>query len=90
MAMPGRVEAAGAYLYFANHLRNPPPSFDGQRAEAVDLTAAEQKTYDAAIEVLRKYFEGEADFGDQATWATARADVPDDNPEAKPTASAAK
>ena len=63
MPIPPQVAAAQDYLRFAEQLRNPPPSFDGQsRDSSRDLTPKEQAVYDAALEVLRLYFQGEQDY----------------------------
>lgn len=56
-SMPPRITAALDYLRFAEGLRNPPARFDGQAPEARELGPAEQKVYDAALGVLKRYFE---------------------------------
>ena len=71
MPVPGRVDAAMSYLRFAEDLKNPPPRFDGQRIEPQDLSDSEQATRDAALDVLRRYFTGEAHFGDDPPLAVA-------------------
>lgn len=62
--VPGKVEAAQQYLYFAANQMSPPPAYDGGRSEPRDLSEAERRVYDAALEVLRLYFAGESDFAD--------------------------
>lgn len=64
MSIPGRIEAALAYLKFADSLRNPYPAFDGCGQEARDLTAPESKVETAALKLLQDYFDCVADFGD--------------------------
>lgn len=54
--IPPRVDAAQKYLWYAECLRNPAPSFDGMRREARDLEPKEQRVYDEALEVLLRYF----------------------------------
>lgn len=73
MSQPGRVDAALEFIRHANEVRNPRPNFDGMKPESRDLTPQEEAVESAALEVLRRYFTGEANFGDHAPTATAPA-----------------
>lgn len=70
MPIPGRVDAALSFLYHAERVENPSPDFDGNRHEARDLSAREQKVQTAALDVLLDYFECKADFGDDPKFFT--------------------
>lgn len=54
--IPGKVQAAQQYLFYAQQIRNPPPAFDGCRSESQDWTRLEATTYEAALRVLLDYF----------------------------------
>lgn len=72
LQVPCRVRAAQDYLHFAQslramHLHSQGPTLPGdspKEIELVSLTSKEQATYDAALEVLIRYFNGEMDYGD--------------------------
>lgn len=72
--VPPRVAAAQEYLRFAEQLRNPSPMFEMHRVEPRDLTIAEQKVYNDALEVLRTYFNGECNYGDSSVMPTQPGD----------------
>lgn len=65
MSLPNRVEAAIQFLRWSRDERNPPPNFDGMRAEGRDLSKNEQAAHDMAVEVFRKYLSGEEAYADQ-------------------------
>lgn len=64
MPIPGRPELAMQYLWHAERIKNPPPAFDGCKIEPRELSTAEAKVEAAALDVLLRYFECRADFGD--------------------------
>lgn len=64
--VPGRVEAAQGYLYFAAGRMDGgvPGALPGDAPrDGRDLSKKEQATYDAALDCLLLYFRGEMDFG---------------------------
>lgn len=62
--IPGRIQAVLAYLHYAQERRYPRPQFEGQTPEAVELIGPEQVCYEAALELLTRYFRGEVQFAD--------------------------
>jgi len=66
---PPRVQAAQHYLQYAHQVRTGgnflgmPMNGDAPREE-FDLSRKEQAAYDAALNVMIQYFNGEQDFGE--------------------------
>jgi hypothetical protein len=61
MILPAKVVAAQNFAGYALAVRMPD---GGVSHERLPLSAREQATYDAALDVLQQYFRGEMDFGD--------------------------
>lgn len=59
--VPGRIEAALRYLYFANDIRTGPCREFA--AQGRGLTALEKRTYDSALHLMNQFFQGEVDAG---------------------------
>jgi hypothetical protein len=62
--LPPRATAAMSFVTQMNNKSYRAPGFDGGSGTVAELTDAEQAAYNAAVELLRNYFNGEVDLGD--------------------------
>lgn len=78
--MHPKISAALDFLRFCDQRENPPACFDGVRSESKELSDRESRAYDAAVELLRKYFSGEVDldsvYGSRQKPSSGGSDVP--------------
>ncbi len=83
--VPPRVEAAQNFLHYANGIRNPcnnvMPTTGDTPSAGGELNPREMAAYNAALNVLTQYFNGEMDFGDVSPTQITRGDD-DPNPRA--------